>query len=143
VVLAELDVNGEMTSDENGDAPRPVRLALQWARGCVREMDLVTRWRQRGLAILLPCTSAADAKPVARRLQNALAQHGATRTSDEAISLSIGIAEGIEGNDARRVLERAWLALEAARSTEPGGICVHDGVKAVVVKRPTPARPTC
>jgi GGDEF domain-containing protein len=135
VLLAELDGHGELVEDETSEGPRPIRLAMQWARGCIREMDLVTRWRKRGLAILLPCTSAADAKTVARRLQNALAQHGATRTSDEAISLSIGIAEGIEGNDARRVLERAWIALEAARTAGTSGLCVHDGVKTVAVKR--------
>ena len=135
VLLAELDGHGELVEDETSEGPRPIRLAMQWARGCIREMDLVTRWRKRGLAILLPCTSAADAKTVARRLQNALAQHGATRTSDEAISLSIGMAEGIEGNDARRVLERAWIALEAARTAGTSGLCVHDGVKTVAVKR--------
>jgi diguanylate cyclase (GGDEF)-like protein len=137
VVLAELDAAGEAPDDETSDGPRPIRLALQWARGCFREMDLVTRWRRHGLAILLPCTSVADAKLIARRLQNALAQHGATRSSEESISMSIGIAEGIEGNDARRVLERAWIALKAAGSA---GMCVHDGVKTVAVKRAQPVR---
>jgi len=51
-----------------------------------------------------------------------------------SISLSIGIAEGIEGNDAKRVLERAWLALETARSSGNGNISVHDGVKCVNLK---------
>ena len=32
-------------------------------------------------------------------------------SDDPRISMSIGIAEGIEGNDAHRVLHRAWLAL--------------------------------
>lgn len=134
VVLAELDGGSDLPESEASDAPRPIRLAMQWARGCIREMDVVTRWRRRGLAILLPCTTAADAKLVARRLQNALAQHGAKHSSDD-VSLSIGIAEGIEGNDARRVLERAWSALEAARGAGPAGMCVHDGVKTVTAKR--------
>ncbi len=140
VLLAELDGDGEPSVNGTADSPRPIRLAVQYARGSIREMDVITRWRQGGLAILLPCTSAADAKAVARRLQNALAQYSAIHTSDPAVSLSIGIAEGIEGNDARRVLERAWLALEAARSEGPAGMCVHDGVKTVIVKRPLPVK---
>ena len=135
VILAQLDQNAEAADEEPMEGPRPVRLALQWARGCVREMDLVTRWQRRGLAILLPCTCAADAKTIARRLSSALAQHSATHDDNEALSLSIGIAEGIEGNDGKRVLERAWLALQAARKTGTGGICVHDGVKTATVKR--------
>jgi GGDEF domain-containing protein len=135
VILAELDPLADDDSDEAASEPRPIRLAMQWARGCVREMDLVTRWKKRGLAILLPCTTAADAKTVARRMRSALALHGASHAEDQALSLSIGIAEGIEGNDAKRVLERAWLALETAKVAGPAGVCVHDGVKTVCVKR--------
>jgi GGDEF domain-containing protein len=140
VLLAELDARLEGEEEQAGDGPRPIRLALQWARGCVREMDVVTRWRSHGLAILLPCTTVADAKVVGRRLQIALAQHGATRTDNATISLSIGIAEGIEGNDARRVLERAWTALQAAHAAGPASLCVHDGVKSVGVKRAAAAK---
>jgi diguanylate cyclase (GGDEF)-like protein len=140
VILAQVDQPDDDGDDDQTEGPRPVRLALQWARGCVREMDLVTRWQRRGLAILLPCTSAADAKTVARRLCGALAQHGTSHKDEQALSLSVGIAEGIEGNDAKRVLERAWLALQASRATGSSGISVHDGVKTVNVKRIAPVK---
>lgn len=140
VVLAELDASTGASDEEPAEGSRPIRLALQWARGCVREMDVVSKWKKRGLAILLPCTSAADAKTVARRLHNALAQHAAAKGGEEAISLSVGIAEGIEGNDAKRLLERALMAMEAARKCGPGETCVHDGVKTVGVKKPVAGR---
>ena len=54
--------------------------------------------------------------------------------------MSIGIAEGIEGNDAKRVLERAWLALDSARCSGSGNIYVHDGLKAHAVKIAAAAR---
>jgi hypothetical protein len=64
--------------------------------------------------------------------------------SDTAqLSLSIGIAEGIEGNDAPRVLQRAWLALESALSAGPGGrgsIYLHDGLKTLAVNPATAGR---
>jgi GGDEF domain-containing protein len=101
-------------------------------------MDVITRWQADGLAFLLPCTSAADAKSVARRIRTSLASDGGgTR---EPLSISIGMAEGIEGNDAKRVLERAWLALDAARAAGSGQIYVHDGLKSVGVKLVAAAR---
>jgi diguanylate cyclase (GGDEF)-like protein len=133
VVLARLD-DAPPTSEgcESDDARSPIRTALQVARVCLREMDVITRWQGDGLAFLLPSTPAADAKNVCRRLRAALAASSTDGTP--RVSISIGIAEGIEGNDAKRVLERAWLALEAARSAGCGNIFVHDGIKAVGLK---------
>lgn len=133
VVLARLDTLPlsamEMESD---DSRSPIRVALELARHCLREMDSITRWQSDGLALLMPNTPTADAKIVGRRLRAALAANSSGR--QPRLSISIGIAEGIEGNDAKRVLERAWLALEAARSTGSGNIFVHDGIKAVGVR---------
>ena len=55
-------------------------------------------------------------------------------SGDATLSMSMGIAEGIEGNDAQRVLQRAWLALQAARQTGNGNVFVHDGAKTLAVK---------
>jgi GGDEF domain-containing protein len=52
----------------------PIRLALKVARGSAREMDLITRWQGDGLAILLPCTTATDAKAFVRRLRKSFAK---------------------------------------------------------------------
>ena len=88
--------------------------------------------------MLLPNTAATDTKVIVRRLKTLMGTEGVGY--QEPLSVSIGIAEGIEGNDARRVLERAWLALEAARATGPGGVCVHDGLKCVGMKLAALAR---
>jgi diguanylate cyclase len=139
VMLARLDdaVQGAAV-ETTDDARSPIRVALHVARLCIREMDLMTRWQSEGLAFLLPGTSVTDAKTVARRLRAALAANnteGARR-----LSISIGIAEGIEGNDTKRVLERAWLALEAARAAGGGNIYIHDGLKSVGLKLAAVAR---
>src|SRR5207302_856110 len=74
VMLARLD--GPVHSAEPSEAEElqsPIRIALNVARLCVREMDLVTRWHAEGLAFLLPGTSASETKTVARRFRAALA----------------------------------------------------------------------
>jgi diguanylate cyclase len=131
VMLARLDRDEEAIGSLGPESNHaPIRFAMHAARACLREMDLITRWQNDGIAMLLPNTSAQDTKTVARRLRNALA----AESVGGQVSLSMGIAEGIEGNDAKRVLERAWLALETARSSRPGGIAVHDGLKPVAMK---------
>jgi len=140
VMLARLDYPVPCASEiEANDSQSPIRIALNVARLCIREMDLVTRWQTDGLGFLLPGASAAEAKTVARRLRAALASNN-TDGARPRLSISIGIAEGIEGNDAKRVLERAWLALESAGAAGSGNIYVHDGLKPVSVKLTAVAR---
>src|SRR5262245_8271638 len=140
VVLVRLDNPVPGAAEiEVDDSQSPMRIALNVARLCIREMDLITRWQADGLGFLLPGASAGEAKTVARRLRAALAANN-TDGARPRISISIGIAEGIEGNDAKRVLERAWLALEAARTAGSGSIYVHDGLKPVSVKLTAVAR---
>lgn len=132
VVLAQLNRPAADCEGDESALQAPMRKAMSAARASVREMDLVTRWQSNGIAMLLPNTAANDTKAIVRRLKTLMG----TESSDQngLLSLSIGIAEGIEGNDARRVLERAWLALEVARGSGPGGVSVHDGVKCVGMK---------
>ena len=94
----------------------------------MRDMDVLTRWTNDGLAILLPGAGVVDAKAMARRLRDALARCE-VQSGDSRVSMSMGIAEGIEGNDAHRVLHRAWLALASAHGAGPATIFVHDGAK--------------
>jgi diguanylate cyclase (GGDEF)-like protein len=131
VMLARLDCFDEVRSDvASDDQHGAMRIAMHATRACLREMDMITRWQSDGIAVLLPNTSARDTKTVARRLKQALAADPV----GGHVSLSMGIAEGIEGNDAKRVLERAWVALEAASSAGAGSVAVHDGLKAVLMK---------
>jgi diguanylate cyclase (GGDEF)-like protein len=120
------------------DASEPAPLAIdcrqlagEAKRDDLGETALATAWLDDGLALLLPGIGAAQARPIARRLLARLVERADGRQTNADIS--IGLAEGIEGNDAQRVLERAWLALEAARHAG-GAIYLHDGVKTAPVK---------
>lgn len=136
VLLARLDCLDVGRRAEETAPQLFIRAALAASRNCVREMDLITRWGEDGLAVLMPNTGVFEAKTMARRLREALARCDAPAPECQHISMSMGIAEGMEGNDAHRVLQRAWMAQGAAHSCGTGNIHIHDGVKAVGMKLP-------
>jgi len=129
LILARLDRMDEVVRQHGHHSQQTALQALsQLACAALRDMDQQTRWTDDGLAILLPGARAADAANVARRLLEAvetfeLPVSGASLR----FSLSVGAAELAEGNDAQRLLERAWQALDAARQAGGGVIQLHDG----------------
>ncbi len=140
VILARLASGCDPSGEESARKPA-MRTLMQLARDSVREMDVLTRWTSDGLAVLLPGASVADTRVIARRLHAAVARHEPFDGPAACqLALSTGIAEGIEGNDAHRVLQRAWLAVESAVSAGPGSICVHDGLKTLAINPPALAR---
>jgi diguanylate cyclase (GGDEF)-like protein len=139
VVLARV-VTGTNTRQLAAPSPAQMRAVYSIVQRQVRAMDVLTRWQHDGLALLLPGMGGREACRVfsrwLRELPEALpAEDGC----DTPWSLRVGIAEGLEGNDARRVLERAWLGVHASLQDPAERVFLHDGVRA----RPlaSPARP--
>jgi diguanylate cyclase len=131
VILARLDGMEQIIADHRAEARQTALKALtQLTHASIRDMDLPTRWMSDGIAIFLPSARIYDATGVARRLLDALERcqlplpGGGLR-----LSLSIGVAEVIDGNDAQRLLERALLALDAARQGGGARVCLHDGLQ--------------
>jgi diguanylate cyclase (GGDEF)-like protein len=111
-----------------------LRIVHQFARASLRDMDLLTRWKDDGLAILLPGSLVTDAAGVANRLRLAIEKHDMPAPHDGLkLSLCAGVAEVIEGNDAQRVLRRAWMALDSAAETGGGKVFLHDGLRPAAV----------
>jgi len=140
VLLARLEA-ANLLAAQGGERAchEAIRLVCKSAPAYLRDMDLFTRWTRDGLAVLLPGAKAHDAIRVARRLRVGMeALHIDLDGQAFPLTLKIGIAEGIEGNDALRVLRRAWLAMQAAGEKDTGGICIHDGLKARPATAPTP-----
>lgn len=111
-------------------SPEQMRKVFDLAKSRLRAMDVLTRWQQDGLALLLPGMEAREARKLVWRLIQALGGiRGADGNTPSSGGLRAGIAEGLEGNDARRVLERAWLAVMASLHDPEGRAWVHDGVR--------------
>jgi diguanylate cyclase len=115
--------------------PAQMRAICAVAQRQIRAMDVLTRWQSDGLALLLPGMGGREARGLMARLVPALPEALAGEDGRPMpVGLRAGIAEGLEGNDARRVLERAWLAVQASLHDPEGRIFLHDGVRA----RPLP-----
>jgi diguanylate cyclase (GGDEF)-like protein len=109
-----------------------MRIVYQLARAVLRDMDLLTRWQDDGLAILLPGSLVTDGAGVAGRLRTAIERHDMPVAAGRVkLSIVAGVAEIIEGNDPQRVLRRAYQALESAQAAGSGQIHLHDGLRAV------------
>jgi diguanylate cyclase (GGDEF)-like protein len=130
IVLARVGFprGGEQPTDEARRTA--MRIVQQFARASLRDMDLLTRWKDDGLAILLPGSLVTDAAGVASRLRSAITKHEMpVPHGGLKLSLCAGVAEVIEGNDANRVLRRAWMALDAAVLEGEGKVFLHDGLR--------------
>jgi diguanylate cyclase (GGDEF)-like protein len=109
-----------------------LRIVHQFARASLRDMDLLTRWQDDGLAILLPGSLVTDAAGVGNRLRLAIERYELPAPlATASLVFHAGVAEVIEGNDAQRVLRRAHLALDAAVQAGPGSVYLHDGLRPV------------
>jgi diguanylate cyclase (GGDEF)-like protein len=131
IVLARLDRADEVIRQHGHHAQQTALQALsQLACAALRDMDQSTRWTDDGLAILLPGAHASDAASVARRLLEAV-EHFALPVGESTLrfSLSVGAAEVAEGNDAQRLLERAWQGAGCSGQSGGGQIRLHDGAR--------------
>jgi diguanylate cyclase len=130
IVLGRLE-GTEMLPGDDGERAchEALRMICKSAPAFLRDMDLTTRWMSDGIAILLPGAPANEAVRVARRLRSGLENHE-VQVKNHAIKLrmNLGVAEGIEGNDAHRVLGRAWEAAMAGADSSVG-VHLHDGVR--------------
>ena len=141
VVLARIDRLDEFAQQYGPQGEQAALKALdQLARAGLRDMDQPTRWSASGLAILLPGARVFDAANIARRLAEAMARREVTAAGNlTRLTISVGAAEVIEGNDAQRLLERSLLALDAACDAGGGVVYVHDGLQ--TTPAPVPLQP--
>jgi diguanylate cyclase (GGDEF)-like protein len=129
VVLCRLE-GGPLTSGDERTTREAQQKVCKASPAYLRDMDLATRWLRDGLAILLPGASAPEAISVARRLRAGLEEQTLQIEGQPVgLRLNMGVAEGIEGNDAYRVLSRAWQALQSASESSTANIHLHDGVR--------------
>jgi diguanylate cyclase len=133
VILARFDRLEEVSAERGPEAAQAALKALsQLARASLRDMDQTTRWSAGGVAILLPSARVFDAANIGRRLMEAMGRCELPAAgTGTRLTLSVGAAEVIEGNDAQRLLERSLLALDAAGDSGGAAVYIHDGLQTV------------
>ncbi len=94
----------------------------------VREMDMVGYYAPGCVALLLPTAELTDSIRVGERLRKEFCRYTAPALGEQLrCTLSVGVVQVMQGDDAVSLLKRAEVALEAAN--RQGGNCAycHDG----------------
>jgi diguanylate cyclase (GGDEF)-like protein len=101
-----------------------LRDVSQIALSCLREFDLLTRFRGYQLVAILPATKLSDAEAVAERIRKAVE---ATMIAQEKLMLevtvSIGVAAAVTLDTETSLLARAKAALQNAHRMGPSHSC--------------------
>ena len=132
--MAVCSIDGqEQIRKDHGDEilQRMVTATASVVSSCLRDMDQYAVYGEGGFAISLPTAQIQDAASVADRVRKAVERLYVPTGALPRFTVSVGVAQIIEGNDSSRMFYRAQLALEAAQ--EGAGNCtfVHDGLNSV------------
>ncbi|MFN0017062.1 MAG: diguanylate cyclase domain-containing protein [Pirellulaceae bacterium] len=101
------------------------------ASSCLRDMDQIAAYGEGGFAISLPTAQVQFGAQVAERIRRAVERLYVPTGELPRFTVSIGVAEVIEGNDSNRLFERAQSALEAAQAEAGNRTFLHDGLHPV------------
>jgi diguanylate cyclase len=110
---------------------RIVTGAASVVSSCMRDMDQVVTYGEAGFAISLPTAQAQVAFQVGERIRKAVEKLYVPAGILPKFTVSVGVAEVIDGNDSSRIFERAQYALEAAQAASANCTYLHDGMHAV------------
>jgi diguanylate cyclase len=131
VSLALIDVDHfKQFNDRHGHAAgdRVLRGLASVFQQQVRDMDLVARFGGEEFAIILPGTLTNGALIAAERIRAAVEtanfQYGDLSLR---VTVSMGVAQFLEGDDERALVERSDTALYAAKDSGRNAVYWHDG----------------
>jgi diguanylate cyclase len=121
--------DGIVQENDRKAGDRVIKMMERLLQSTVREMDIAAQCSLDRFALLLPRTTQKDAMIVAERLQHGFAQQAVQEKGARLhpFTLSIGLAEVMEGDDLVRLFERSETALAAGKQSGPNGICFHNG----------------
>jgi len=129
VILVAIDDHAGIVARLGGEAgDMALRAVSQFLRAAMRDMDHVSRYGGQSFALLLPSAALNDATQVGERLRNAIARcvlpvHNERLT----FTVSLGVAEAIDSEDAPHLLSRVEQAMDDAGSDGANRAYVHDG----------------
>jgi len=116
----------EAIGREHGGTTQAVilRAVAKFLTAAMREMDMLTRFREPSFAILLPGADGDHAAGIAERIRQAIEQFRLkTRQGEVRFTVSIGVAEPVAGEPDGGLIDRTRQAV--ALAVESGGNTTH------------------
>jgi diguanylate cyclase len=93
----------------------------------MRDMDHVTRLGDDTFALILPGAMLGDGVTIAERLRQAVERCRLPRKAGASwFTISVGVVEGGESDDLRKILQRAREALGSAANQGRNRVIGHD-----------------
>ncbi|MEX2174985.1 MAG: GGDEF domain-containing protein [Pirellulaceae bacterium] len=141
LMLVQVDGYARIVGDHGPEAGEVVlRVAAQLINAVMRDMDHVARLGEDTFAMLLPGSQLPSAVAIAERLRSAVERCRLPRRAGGSwFTISVGAIEASDGDDLRRILERARKALQAAANQGRNRVCGHDLLGCVVKQAETVA----
>lgn len=102
---------------------------------CTRRMDLVCRVGGEEFAVILPVTRSCESNQAAERIRKRIEQT-TIQAGDRELNLtvSVGIANAMKGDDANLIFRRADTSLYAGKQRGRNCSTLHDGAKCVAIE---------
>ena len=116
LLLIQVDAYPRIVSDHGPSCAEVVlRITAQFINALMRDMDHIARLSDDTFAVLLPGAVLSDGVAIAERLRHAVERcRLPKRAGTNWYTISAGVVQANEGDDMRRVLQRARAALTSA-----------------------------
>lgn len=120
-----------------------LRSVAQRIHNSAREMDLVARYGGEEFAIVVPGTTARDVRKSAVRIHQLVANEPFPIGEETFhVTVSIGVASTLQGDDAEQLVRRADTALYHAKNSGRNCCAFHDGAECVSLTASTSSKAT-
>ncbi len=104
-------------------------------RKTTRKMDLPCRIGGEEFAVILPVTRVCESNQAAERIRHSIEEAFIrTRTATLRVTVSLGVANAMKGDDAKLIFRRADSALYASKQRGRNCSTLHDGAQGVAIE---------
>ena len=130
LLLVQVDAFPRIVNDHGlGAADVVLRVTAQLINAVMRDMDHVTRLGDDTFALILPGALLSDGVAIAERLRQAVERCRLPRKAGSSwFTISVGVVEAGEGDDLRKILQRAREALGCAANQGRNRVIGHDAL---------------